>query len=66
MIVDIVSGVLGFIATSWLTMSNVTYGSWILFAVIVAAIVGVIMLTLNLLVYRKEFAYLLNKVMKKV
>lgn len=66
MIVDIVSGVLGFIATSWLTMSNVTYGSWILFAVIVAAIVGVITLMLNLLVYRKEFAYLLNKVMKKV
>lgn len=66
MIVDIVSGVLGFIATSWLTMSNVTYGSWILFAVIVAAIVGMITLMLNLLVYRKEFAYLLNKVMKKV
>ena len=66
MIVDIVSGVLGFIATSWLTMSNVTYGSWILFAAIVAAIVGVITLMLNLLVYRKEFAYLLNKVMKKV
>ena len=66
MIVDIVSGVLGFIATSWLTMSNVTYGSWILFAVIVAAIVGVITLMLNLLVYRKEFAYLLNKIMKKV
>ena len=66
MMVDIVSGVLGFIATSWLTMSNVTYSSWILFAVIVAAIVGVITLMLNLLVYRKEFAYLLNKVMKKV
>ncbi len=65
MIVDIVIGIIGFIATSWLTMSSVTYGAWILYAIIVAAIVGVITLALSLLVYRKEFTYLFKKILKK-
>lgn len=65
MVNDIMAGVLGFIATSWLTMSSVTYGAWILYAVTAAVIVGVITLLLNFLVYRNEFIYLLKKVLKK-
>lgn len=66
MVIDIITGILSFPATSWLTMSSVTYGAWILYAVKVTVIAGLITFLLNLNVYRKEFAYFLKKVMRKV
>ena len=65
-VVDIVVGILGFVATSWITMNSVTYVGWIGYAIIVAVIVGIIALTLNFLVFRNDFVYLLKKVMKKI
>ena len=65
MIVDFAVGMLGFIATSWEKMNSVTYGAWAVYALIVAVIVGVITLVLNLIVYRKEFSYLIKKILKK-
>ena len=65
-VVDIVVGILGFAATSWITMNPVTYVAWIGYAIIVAVIVGIIALTLNFLIFRNEFIYLLKKVMKKI
>lgn len=65
MVLDIITGVLGFVATGWLTMSDTTYLAWIVYAAIVAAIVGVIALALNLVVYRSEFTYLIKKILKK-
>ena len=65
MLIDIFAGVLSFIITSWLTMNSVTYGAWVMYAVKVAGIVGVITLILNVIIYRNEFTYLLKKIMKK-
>lgn len=65
MVIDILVGILGFIATSGLTMSSVTYIAWIVYAVQVSRIVAAITLILNLLVYKNEFRYILRKVMKK-
>lgn len=62
MAIDILAGVLGFIATSWLTMSSVTYFAWVIYAFKVAGIVGVVTLALNLFIYKKEFRYLLKKI----
>ena len=65
MLIDIFAGILSFIITSWLTMNSVTYGAWVMYAVKVAGIVGLITLILNLIIYRNEFTYLLKKIMKK-
>lgn len=65
MIIDILAGILGYIFTSWLTMSSVTYIAWIVYAAEVSGIVATITLILNLFVYKNEFRYLLRKVMKK-
>ena len=65
MVIDFLTGILGFIATSWLTMSSVSYIAWIVYAIEVSAIVAAITLILNLLVYKNEFRYLLRKIMKK-
>ena len=65
MTVDIAVGVFGFIATGWLTMGAVTYGAWVLYALVVALIVGMFTLLLNLLIYRKEFLYLTKKIFKR-
>ena len=64
MVVDIIVGVLSFLATGWLRMGITTYGDWIIYAVIVAVIVGVITFALNLLLYKDEFIYLIRKVLK--
>ena len=60
MIIDIIVCVLGFIATSWLSMNAVTYGAWIVYAVKVGGIICVITLVLNLFVYRNEFTFFLK------
>lgn len=65
MVVDIIVGLLSFLATGWLKMGITTYGDWIIYAVIVAVIVGVITFALNLLLYKNEFIYLIRKVLKR-
>ena len=63
--VDIIVGILGFIATSWLEMKDTTYATWIIYAIIVTLIVGGICVVFNFAIYRKEFLYLIKKVLKK-
>ncbi len=63
--VDIIVGILGFIATSWLEMKDTTYAAWIIYAIIVTLIVGGICVVFNFAIYRKEFLYLIKKVLKK-
>lgn len=65
MVIDVITGILGFIATGWISIRAITYGAWFMYAIIVAVIVGVITLILNLVVYRNEFTYLVKKVLKK-
>ena len=65
LVLDIVVGVLGFISTGWLSMRTETYGGWIIYAIIVSVIVGVITLALNVAVYKEQFIYLVKKVLKK-
>ena len=65
MIVDVITGALGFIATSWLYMKVDTYLEWIVYAIVVTMVVGLITVGLNLVVYKKEFVYLIKKLLKK-
>ena len=65
MAIDIIIGVASFAATSWLEMSAVTYGAWIIYAILVCLIVGVITLILNLPIYKNDFIYLLKKIRRR-
>jgi len=64
-LLDIVIGVFGFAATSWVKMSSITYGAWIIYAVIVTTIVGAITLVVSFAAYKKEFVFLVRKILKK-
>lgn len=66
MLVDVVSGGLGFLATGWNSMKSISYGSWIIYAAAVTAMVGAIVLTINVLLYHREILYFVKKILKKV
>ena len=65
MVVDVVAGIISFIVTNFISMGTMSYIGWIIYAVKIAAIVGIITGIINITLYRNEFAYLVKKVLNK-
>ena len=65
MVVDVVAGIISFIVTNFISMGTMSYMGWIIYAVKIAAIVGIITGIINITLYRNEFAYLVKKVLNK-
>lgn len=65
MIIDIIAGIFAFLSTGWVSMNDATYIEWIRNAIVVSLIVGGIVFIINMVFYKKEFAYLIKKILKK-
>lgn len=64
LVIDVAVAVLGYFATRWLTMSEVSYFAWIIYAVSVTLIIAAIGLSINVLVYKKDFSFVVRKMIK--
>ena len=63
-LLDVVVGVLGYVTASCFSVHTNTYISWFAYALMISVTVGFIDLSLNMLAYKKQFIYLIQKVLK--
>ena len=64
-VTDIVTVLLSVLATSFITLSEVTFTAWIFMAVKVGIICAAVTLVVNLLFYFKQVKSLVNKVLRR-
>lgn len=64
-IIDVIVAFLSCFATRWLTMGDASYFSWVKYAMVLTIIVASIGLAINGLVYRKDFSFVLRKLIKQ-
>ena len=65
LLLDIIIVIICFILTKDLFMTNITYISWIIYAIKIFCIVFPITVILNYLFYKESLKYILNKIFKK-
>ena len=66
MIVDIISAVLGILATFWICLDTIGYWSWIVMALKVAVIWFIVIIFTNSIFYRSKVKVFLNNVRNKI
>lgn len=64
-VVDVIVAVLSYFATGWLTLGEVSYLAWVIYALFVTLIVAAIGLSINMVIYKKEFLFVIRKMLKR-
>lgn len=64
-IIDVTGGVICFLAAKHIQMNDISYFSWIVYALIVSLIAGSIIFAINFLFYKNDYVYIIKKVLKK-